>query len=330
MNWRIDAGDWIRDIALAPDGKTVAVATASGEVVVVESETGRTLWRRPVLAGAVVELGFDPGGDSLVVAGEENTARVVSAHDGATLAELPGSGAWVESAAFSPRGDFVAIASGRRVRVWTSAFEPHVETEDHESTIAAMRFSPDGSRLATASYGGLHIWGIDPGAVSRHLPWKGSLVSLAWSPGTRVIACGTQECAVRFWRLASGQASEMNGYPEKPRELAWDAKGTLLATGGSPLVMLWSFRGKGPEGTRAIQLRSHEDSISKLVFSRDGSRLASGAKDGRVLVWDPREPRRPRVDHAIGGEISGVAWLEGDRVLVVSSSDGWLQRVELR
>ncbi len=328
MDWRIDAGDWIRDIALAPDGKTIAVATASGEVVVVESETGRTLWRRAILAGAVIELGFDPGGDSLVVAGEEKTARVVSADDGATLAELPGSGAWVESAAFSPRGDFVAIASGRRVRIWTSEFEPHVETEDHESTIAAMRFSPDGSRLATASYGGLHLWGIDPGAVSRHLPWKGSLVSLAWSPGTRVIACGTQECAVRFWRLASGQASEMNGYPEKPRELAWDPKGTLLATGGSPLVMLWSFRGKGPEGTRAIQLRSHEDSISKLAFSRDGSRLASGAKDGRVAVWDPREPRRPRASHAIGGEITGLGWLHGDGALVVSTSDGGLQRID--
>ncbi len=330
MDWRIDAGDWVRDIALSPDGKTIAVATGSGEVVVVESETGRTRWRRQILEGAVTQIGFDPGGGSLVVAGEEETARVVTAVDGSTRAELPGSGSWVEAAAFSPRGDFVAIASGRRVRVWTSSFEPHVETEDHESTIAAMRFSPDGSRLATASYGGLHLWGIDPGTVSRHLPWKGSLVSLAWSPGKKVIACGTQECGVRFWRLASGQASEMNGYPEKPRELAWDAKGTRLATGGSPLVMLWSFRGKGPEGTRAIQLRSHEDSISKLAFSRDGNQLASGAKDGRVLVWDPREPRRPRARHAIGGEITGLLWLDGDRALVASSSDGGLQRVESR
>ena len=80
-------------VPLAPDGKAIAVATGSGEVVGVESETGRTLWRRPILAAAVTQIGFDPGGGSLVVAGEEETARVVTAVDDSTRAELPGSDA---------------------------------------------------------------------------------------------------------------------------------------------------------------------------------------------------------------------------------------------
>lgn len=33
-------------------------------------------------------------------------------------------------------------------------------------------------------------------------------------------------------------------------------------------------------------LTEHSDEVWYLAFSRDGSRLASGAKDGQVVIWD--------------------------------------------
>lgn len=91
-----------------------------------------------------------------------------------------------------------------------------------------------------------------------------------------------------------------------------------------------------PDHPAAVRVLSRSDRrsgrfvVSTLAFSRDGSRLVSGARDGRIFVWDPREPRRPKAEDAIDGEITGLVWLAGDRALVASSSDGGLARVDAK
>ena len=52
------------------------------------------------------------------------------------------------------------------------------------------------------------------------------------SPDGGIVACGSQDNSVHFWRRSTGQDSEMFGYPGKPSALAFDDTGTLLATGG--------------------------------------------------------------------------------------------------
>ena len=77
----------------------------------------------------------------------------------------------------------------------------------------------------------------------------------------------------------------MSGYPGKPSALAFDDTGTLLATSGGAAITVWSFRGRGPEGTRPGVLQHHVQTVTALAFARRGMRLASGARDGRVIVW---------------------------------------------
>jgi len=60
-----------------------------------------------------------------------------------------------------------------------------------------------------------------------------------------------------FWRLGSGRASEMTGYPFEPEAIAWDARSSMLATGGDATICIWEFSGNGPEGTRFIQPAAH-------------------------------------------------------------------------
>ena len=77
----------------------------------------------------------------------------------------------------------------------------------------------------------------------------------------------------------------MSGYPGKPSALAFDGTGTLLATGGATAITVWSFQGDGPEGTRPGVLELHVQPITTMAFARRGMRLASGARDGGVVVW---------------------------------------------
>jgi len=78
----------------------------------------------------------------------------------------------------------------------------------------------------------------------------------------------------------------MSGYPCKPAALAFDSSARLLATSGADYVTVWSFAGAGPEGTTPGLLEGHSEPITHLAFAHEGPRLATGAADGLVLVWD--------------------------------------------
>ena len=122
----------------------------------------------------------------------------------------------------------------------------------------------------------------------------------------------------------------MHGYPGKPAALAFDEKGVLLATSGGPTVTVWSFEGDGPEGTRPGILEIHIKPVTSLMFAHRGRRLASGARDGSVVVWSLQSNGEgvPIGAGLVGGEdgipdvVSGVAWRPDDRGIAAFDASG--------
>jgi len=221
----------------------------------------------------------------------------------------------------APRGDRFATAAGKTARLWTARGEPLFETEPHESTVAAIAFGATGDELATCCYGGVHLWTVREGAKARHLAWKGSLIAMAWSLGGKTIACASQDNSIHFWRLPSGADSEMRGYPFKPKAIAFDAQGKLLATGGDAQICCWDFMGRGPEGSKPIVLESHRAQITQLAFHPRRGLLASAAQDTGVIVWEPRRTKKPVRYGFSEDAASGLAWSpDGSHLAVVDGS----------
>ncbi|MFO0638189.1 MAG: WD40 repeat domain-containing protein [Polyangiaceae bacterium] len=281
-------------IAAYPVGENVLAATGEGELFLLDGATGRTLERVRAHDGGANAAALSPGGAHVVTCGQDGRARVFDARTLVPHADLPSPSAWVEAATFSPKGDLVAIACGRRFRVFGVDGSPVVESEDHPSTVTALTFGRDGKRLATAAYGGVCLFSLAERRTIRRFEWKGSLVSLAMSPDDKVVACGSQDGSVHFWRLSTGRDSAMTGYPFKPKSLAWDSASSLLATGGDTKVTVWDFQGKGPEGTAPIQLDAHKGLVSSLAFAERRALLASGGEETAVFLWEPRKSREPR------------------------------------
>jgi WD40 repeat protein len=299
--------DFATCLAWSRDGALLAVGDASGTLSI-WNVTGELVHREKAHEGGVQAVAW---GEAIVATGGADGHALLRRSDGAARVVLPAgaTGArWVEHVVFSRLGDRVATASGRTARIWTSAGEPVLETEPHPSTVAGIAFGPSSDELATCSYGGVHLWRIRPDASARHLPWKGSLISLAWSPTGKVIATASQDCSVHFWRLARGQDSEMRGYPFKPRALAWDSQGKLLATSGDAQITIWDFGGKGPEGSTPIVLAAHRAQVTKLAFHPRRGLLASAAQDTGVIVWEPRRSVEPMRYGFLQDQPSGLAW----------------------
>lgn len=238
-------------------------------------------------------------------------------------------------------GALLASAAGKVLRFWDLNGALLREVRDHPSTIADIAWMPGtgrvrpldglatppdpaGSRpiLAVATYGGLTIRRPDHDVPLGRYAWKGSTLVIAWSPDGRYIATGDQDATVHLWVTRTGQDLQMWGYPTKVRELAWDATSRYLATGGSPAVTIWDCSGKGPEGTRPLQLEAHKELLSALAFQHRGALLASGCGAGLVAIWQVGKSNRPLATARLASGISQLAWSPDDRLLAVGTEQG--------
>jgi WD40 repeat protein len=320
--FEIHIEDYVAAMEIAAPGKLGVLGTGDGRVIGVALETGREVFRQDAHRGGVLGISIAPDGAFFLSCGQDPIAKLWTS-TGRLVRELPaGTAGWVEHVAWAPSGGRLATGAGSTVRVWSDAGEVLFEAEPLTSTVSALAWRADGTALAASCYGGVHLWPFVAGAKARHLAWKGSLISLAWSPDAKVIACGSQDGSVHFWRLATGQDSEMSGYAFKPRALAWDRESKLLATSGDAAATLWQFRGKGPEGTRPIRLEAHRGVITCLTFSPRTGVLASGSQDTSVLLWDPRRGARPIRYAFLEDQVTALVWHPESRGLLGADASG--------
>ena len=312
------AGDWARD------GATLVIGDAAGGVYAFDGESGAGGWaQQEAHDGGILALAIHPGGNAFATAGQDGRILIWSVADGEVTRAIDVDKGWVEHIAWSPKGQRLAGVCSRQVRAYDPDGEEVWRSEDHPSTISAITWSRTGE-LATACYGRATFFEGVNGELRQKLEWKGSLVSMVLSPDGDVVACGSQDNSVHFWRRSSAEDSMMSGYSGKPSALAFDATGTLLATGGGELITVWSFHGNGPEGTRPGVLDLHTEPVTTLTFARRGMYLASGARDGGVAMWSLERDGtgEPKGIAVVEDAVSELYWRPDGRALATLDAQG--------
>ena len=160
----------------------------------------------------------------------------------------------VKPFAFSPDGNMLLTSGSRsffELRLWDvdKPQNPIILTEGAD----AVAFSPDGALLATIRSYDIYIWDAVTGKKLREL-------------------------AIREGDGAGGKA------------LAFSPDGSILLV--SKFVHVLPFCLDTVElfdvntSEKLLSLPGHTETIETLVFSHDGKILASGSRDGTVLLWD--------------------------------------------
>lgn len=330
--WYFDAEDHVVGLGWSPDATRIAALTGGGTLFLLDAAEGKPVHRLPDTHGlGACALSWSSAG-VIATGGQDGRARLWDAATGTIRATLDGSAeprrAWVEHLQWSPDGKTLATTAGKTLRLWNVAGELLAEHPGHPSTLAALCWRPDGQGVAVGFYGGVACYRLGEEEPYEGTLWKGSILSLAWSPTARYLAGGTQEATVNFWRLPIRPAEQlhMSGYANKVKELAWDAAGRFLATGGGEEVTVWDVSGKGPRGTTPKQLRAHTRKVTALAYQpRSGTAmLASGDADGNACLWRPEKTLKPLREGWLGGAISALAWAppDGDALAVGSASGG--------
>lgn len=322
--FRRELGEYARALAFGADGERIFVADAAGDVYAFDAKTGALAFRDTYHEGGVLSLAAQPGGGLLATAGEDGHALLLDGSTGEVQRRIAFEGPWVEHIAWSKTGDRFAAAAGRTVSIFDANGEALATSSAHPSTVSAIAWS-DASELVTACYGRVSFWDASTGKCRSALEWQGSLVSMVLSPDGEIVACGSQDDTVHFWRRSSGEDSEMRGYSTKPSALAFDATSTFLATSGGEACTVWSFADGGPEGTEPLELEMHAMPVSALAFSHRSSILVSGAKDGGVVVWDVSRGQGDPIGVGLAsGPVESVAFRPDDRGLAAIDAEGVL------
>ena len=310
QGWFASVGDYAIAGGWILRGEALVAGDAEGSVYGFDGESGATAWERPgVHEGGVLAVAIHPSGSTFATAGQDGRVLIWSAAEGHVSRAIEVGGGWVENLAWSPDGQRLAASCSRQVYMYDADGEEVWRSDDHPSTVSAIAW-PRAGELATACYGRVSFFNAASGNLRQKLEWQGSLVSMVLSPDGGIVVCGSQDNSVHFWRRSTGQDSEMFGYPGKPAALAFDDTGTLLATSGGYAVTVWSFRKKGPEGTRPGVLEFHNEPVTTLAFAPGAMRLASGGRDGAVVVWSLQRSGKGGSIGAedVGAPVSKLYW----------------------
>src|SRR5262249_35751445 len=161
----------VNGVAFSSDGKKLAAAGVDRTVRVWDVTTGRKIHCLRGYPGPVAAVAFSPDGTHLATAYWDKVMvweLAPAGGKGPVPRTFPGSQGWVRAVAFSWDGRLASAAAGGQipgkqlqpgeVKVWDLTTGQAVLTLSMFNTYAdAVAFSPDGARLAVASYLAIHV-----------------------------------------------------------------------------------------------------------------------------------------------------------------------------
>jgi WD40 repeat protein len=158
----------------------------------------------------------------------------------------------------------------------------------HTDTVESAAFSPDGSRVVTASDDHTaRIWDAKTGAalitLSGHTNWVHSAV---FSPdGTRIVTASADKTA-RIWDAKTGAAlATLSGHTDGVLSAAFSPDGTRVVTASfDTTARIWDAK----TGAAIATLSGHTDTVESAAFSPDGNRVVTASDDHTARIWDAK------------------------------------------
>lgn len=335
LSWQGQLQDYVTVMDWSPDGDWLAIASGSGEVMLLSASNQQTIAIEPSGSESIDCLGFSYDGQFLAAGGQNGQVKVwrmpADSKTDATLVKvLEHSRTWIEHLAWSPTRNELAFSLGRYVQVWDIASEEMIATLPFEnSSVFALAWHPDGEQLAVSGHLAVKIWSRlawedDP--TVQNLAAAG--LAIAISPDGQYLAAGNLDNTLIVWGWESPHPWRMTGFPGKVRHLAWAnaarSSAPIIAVASGAGLIIWRKLRTDEAGWASRAFDQHQKKIVALAFQPGSSLLASAAEDGRVILW-PKAKALGQILEGVAQGFSALAWNPKGNLLAAGGQQGeWL------
>ena len=235
--------------SFSPNGRILASGDARGTIKLWNAQTGGEIASFSAHSMGVSGLVFSPNGQILASSSINNRQgiKLWSLQTGTVLHTLTSQNAGITSISFSPDSRFLASSGSYSqvlgqpevdgdIKIWDVQTGTEIRSlRGHRGRVARVRFSPNGSLLASSGADGtIKLWNAGTGAEIRTLQGHERGVSdFYFSRNGDFLASVSSDNTVRFWDLRTGENYRTETTSGHPQTVALSPDGRFLAYSSS-------------------------------------------------------------------------------------------------
>ncbi len=312
-------------LAIAPNGRLVALGTPAGTMRLIDAATGRLLFEGKGHRGEVNTLAFAPDGRAIATGGVDGLIVVWDVAIPRVLRSLHPNQGPIAAVHFAPNGATLAATTGRGVIVWNTAGRIIASAEDSPSGGSALAFTPDSRTLATTDADGWIVLRDAATLAIRNRFRSERCLSLIFAADGRTLATALATGEVALWDTRDGrQLGSLRGHQGEVSDVAIAPDGRTLATAGADgTVKLWNLGAR--RLTARAALKPEPVCPWSVAYSDDGDTLAiaDGRADspGVVTLWDTDAQRVSRTLEGHDRGVTSVALSHSGRLVASGGFD---------
>ena len=285
---RYDIGtrDYVRSVAISPDGRLLASGFLYEGIKVWEVDSGVHLRSLRGHTASVNSIAFSPDSQWLVSGSRDRTIKLWDVYGGHEIRTLDADDCGeVRAVTFSPDGAWLASGStDSSVRLWRVITGGEVQAmEGHEGPVTSTVFSPDGRYIASGSLDRtIKLWDANTGRELKNFEGHtAGVASLAYSPDGRLLVSGGEDKMVRIWDVGTArEIRTLTGHINDVTSVAFSPNGQLVAGGSlGQTIRIWNLS----TGRLVKTLWFSEISWHPVAFSPKGQWMALASRD--VQLW---------------------------------------------